>query len=201
MLQIVACVVLAQTAQSVPNAAISQHDFDPQRQFAGVAEAKHRGPAGVGRKIATDRAASFGGKRQRKHEPRVGRGLLHGHERRASLRGQCCIFGIDATNPVHPRKRDYNGIAPRFRRGTTDLSRVAALGDDAHAGIRTCPHNLRDLVRAAGAHDGLRTAVIAAAPVGEIRGDVGGSGQDLRAADGRVEPRPQGCANVRHERR
>ena len=65
LLEIVAGVVLAQSAQAVPDAAVGEHDFEPQRQFARVAEAQHGGAAGVGRQVAADRAASLGAERQR----------------------------------------------------------------------------------------------------------------------------------------
>ena len=81
------------------------------------------------------------------------------------------------------------------------LAGVAALRHDGHAEFGAGANDGGDLLGAAGTNDGQRAAVIAAAPVGDIGSDVGRIGQDLRAADGRVEPRPQGCANVRHERR
>ncbi len=93
------------------------------------------------------------------------------------------------------------GIALVVRRRAAALARVAALRDDRHPEIGARAHHRRDLVRAARAHDGKRATVIAATPIGDIGSDVGGGREDLRAADGRVEPRPQGCANVGHERR
>ena len=84
LLQIVAGVVLAQSAQTVPDAAVGKHDFDAQHELARVAEAKHRGAAGVGREIAADRAAPFGCERQRKEQPACRRRLAG--RRRAARR-------------------------------------------------------------------------------------------------------------------
>ena len=55
-----------------------------------------------------------------------------------------------------------------------------------------------DLGRGAGTHDRQRAAVVAAAPVGQIGGGVSGGSEDLRFANGGLEPRLQGCAFVRH---
>src|SRR5437762_12039864 len=83
LLEIVPCIVLAETTQSVPHATISQNDFDAQCEIPRIAESQNRGAACVGRQIAADRAASFSGKRERKEEPGVGSGLLNCNERGA----------------------------------------------------------------------------------------------------------------------
>ena len=108
---------------------------------------------------------------------------------------------VDGAYPVHPRERDHDRVAagrPASRRRTGRCCRPAersATPASAHA--RTTAATSAVLP---GRTTAARPAVVAATPVGEIGGDVGGSGEDLRAADGRVEARPQGCANVRHER-
>jgi hypothetical protein len=49
LLQIVPRIVLAQPAQSVPDAPVRQHDLEAQGQLAGIAVAQYGNPAGVGR--------------------------------------------------------------------------------------------------------------------------------------------------------
>ncbi len=201
LLEIVAGVVLAQPAQTVPDAAVGQHDFDAEHELARVAEAQHRGASGIGREIAADRAAPFGRKRKRKEQPVVGGGLLDGGERHAGFGRQRRIVGIDGAHAVHPRERQHDRVALGVGRCAAALSRVSALRDDRDAQIRAGANDRGHFVGATGAHDRQRASVEAAAPVGDIGKDVGFRRQDLRAADGRVEPRPQGCANVGHERR
>ena len=48
LLEVVAGVVLAQAAQAVPDAPVGQHDLEAEHELARVAEAQHRGAAGVG---------------------------------------------------------------------------------------------------------------------------------------------------------
>src|SRR5438270_425823 len=76
LLEIVAGVVLAQSAQAVPNASIGQHDLEAEHLFARGAVAQHIDAAGVGRQIAADLAAALRGKREGKEASRlVGRAL------------------------------------------------------------------------------------------------------------------------------
>ena len=201
LLEIVPGIVLAQSAQPVPDAAIGEDHFDAQNELPRVAETKHRGAARVRGKIAANRATPFGGQRQREQQAVLLRRLLDGGQGNSRLDGQRRIFGVDGANAVHPGERQDDGIALVVRRRAAALARVAALRDDRHPKIGARAHHRRDLVRAARAHDGKRATVIAATPIGDIGSDVGGDGEDLRAADGRVEPRPQGCAYVGHERR
>ena len=76
LLQIVAGVVLAQPAQTVPDPPVGQHDLEPQRQLAGIAVAQHRDAAGIGRQIAADLAAALGSEAQREQPVRLGGRLL-----------------------------------------------------------------------------------------------------------------------------
>ena len=202
LLQVVAGVVLAQAAQAVPDAAVGQHHLDAEHQLARVAVAQHRGAAGVGREIAADRAAALGGERQRKHH--AGVGGAPPARRRASRRprrsASRCRRSTARTRFIrverqHDRRRPTRRVS---RRRTGRCCRPAAtIGAPRPAQARTTAATSAVLARA---HDGLRAAVIAAAPVGEIGGDVGRRGEDVRGADDGVEPREQGCANVRHGR-
>jgi hypothetical protein len=93
-------------------------------------------------------------------------------------------------------------IALRARRGcAAALAGVASLRHDRHAALGAGANHRDDLIGAARAHDRQRLPVKAAAPIGHIGGHLGGSGEDLLAPYGRVEPRPQVCANVHHDLR
>jgi hypothetical protein len=81
------------------------------------------------------------------------------------------------------------------------LSGVAALRHDGHAKLRAGAHHDGNLFCVSGTDDRNRSAVVAASPIRNEGSDIGRLGQDLLASDGRVEPRPQGCVNVRHELR
>ena len=98
-------------------------------------------------------------------------------------------------------EREDDRVAAVVRRRAAALAGVAALRHDRNAEVGAGAHDRGDLLGAARAHDRERAPVIAAAPVGDVGCDVGRIGQDLLASDGRVEPRPQGCANVHHDRR
>jgi hypothetical protein len=127
--------------------------------------------------------------------------LLDGGEWHAGFGRQRRIVGVDGAHAVHSGKRQHDRVALSVRRCATALSGVSALRDDRDAQLRASANDRRHFVGATGAHDRQRASVEAATPVGDIRKDVGFRRQDLRAADGRVEPRPQSCANVGHERR
>ena len=60
MFQVVSGVVLAQTAQSVPDLAARQDDFQTERQVTRVPVAQDLYSAGVGGQVAADLAASLG---------------------------------------------------------------------------------------------------------------------------------------------
>jgi hypothetical protein len=66
--------------------------------------------------------------------------------------------------------------------------------DGFGAGDDDCRH----FRRAAGAHDGARGTMIAAAPIDHVRLDIGSRRQQIRLADRAGQSRQQGCAWVRH---
>ena len=63
-------------AQSVPDLAIRQHDFEPQHEIAGIAIAQHLHAAGVGREIAADHAGALGAEAERQEAVVLACGLL-----------------------------------------------------------------------------------------------------------------------------
>ena len=198
MLQVIARVVLAQAAQTVPDAAVGEHHFDAERQVARIPEAQHGGPAGVGRQIAADRAAAFGGQGQRKQEAGVGSGLLRSRQRDAGFGSEGGVGRIQRANALHARKRKYDFRAVRVWSRAPAHAGVAALGDDRDAMVGACGHDGRDLSGGFRTHDGERRAMVSVAPVGQIGCNVRCRGQHVRLADQRFESVVHGCAKVRH---
>ena len=112
LLEVVPGVVLAQAAQPIPDATIGEYDLDAEHELARVAEAKDSGAARIRRKVAADRAASFGGQRQRKQQPFVLGRLLDRREGNAGLSGQRRVIGVDGANAIHPRQRQHDRHCP-----------------------------------------------------------------------------------------
>ena len=131
----------------------------------------------------------------------IGCGLLDGGEGHAGFGGKRRVFGVHRAHAVHSGEREDDGVAVGIGSRPPALTGVAALGNDRHVQVRAGTHDGGDFPGAARTHDSHRAAMIAATPVGDIRSDVACVGEDLRAAYGRVEPRPQGCAKVSHEPR
>ena len=156
---------------------------------------------GVGRQIAANRAAPLRGERKGEHEARVGGGLLDHCQGDASLDRERRIGRIDGAHAIQPHEREDDGVAPRIRRGAAALTRISTLWHDGHGEIGTGAHHRGYLFGAARTHDRGCLSMVAAAPIREERRHVGRIGEDLVASDGRVEPRPQDCANVHHDRR
>jgi hypothetical protein len=77
LLQIVAGIVLAERTQSVKDAPIRQHDFQPEHEVAHGPVAQHCGSAGIGGNVTTDLAASFGAEAQREQTPGFFGRFLH----------------------------------------------------------------------------------------------------------------------------
>ena len=61
VLEVVPAIVLAQTLEPVPHAAVGEHDFKPEGEIAGVAVGEHRHAAGIGGEHAADLAAALRG--------------------------------------------------------------------------------------------------------------------------------------------
>ena len=59
LFHIVAGIVLAQSAQTVPDAAVWQHHLEPHDQRSCIAIAQHLNAAGVGRDVAADLTGAF----------------------------------------------------------------------------------------------------------------------------------------------
>ena len=101
LLQVVAGVVLAQTSQPVPDLPIGRYDLEAQGQLAGIAVARHRDAAGVGRQIATDLAAALGAEAQWEEPVGLGGGPLQIGEDAAGLDRHREIDRVDRSDAVH----------------------------------------------------------------------------------------------------
>src|SRR5262249_29539837 len=77
LLHVIAGVVFAQTAQSIPYSAVRQHHLEAQHEFAGVAIAQNCDAARVGRKIAADLATALGREAQGQQPVSLARRLLY----------------------------------------------------------------------------------------------------------------------------
>ena len=166
LLEVIAGVVLAQSAQRRVDAAIGQHGFDAQRQVAHVAVAQHRGAAGVGREIAADLARAFGTYAQREQAPRVfGRGA-RSLQRHAGLQRHRVVDDIDFLHLVHAAQIEHHGVANGIGHGAAHQRGVAALGHDRHVVLEAQRQHFADLLRVRRQHDGQRLAVVQLAVVG-----------------------------------
>ena len=166
VLQVVAGVVLAQPAQPVPDAAVGQHDLEPEHLLAHVAVAQHLRAAGVGGDVAAHLAAALGGERQRK-EPVVLRGhALQVGEDAAGLDGDGVVVEVDVAHAVHPRdvQHDLRAGARRARSRRTG-SCCRACGTIGVPVLAAGRHDRGDLGRRARPDHRERPADVHAGPV------------------------------------
>ena len=105
LLQVITGIVLAQAAQTVPDAPVRQHHFEPQHEVARVAIAQHVGAAGVGGEISPDLAAALGAEAQRKQALSFGCSLLYRRQDAARLRSDGVIERIDFQYAVKASER------------------------------------------------------------------------------------------------
>ena len=117
--QVVAGVVLLQLREKIHDAAVGQHDLEPEHEIARDAVGQRAGAAGIGREIAADGAAAFRAERERKQPVDRGRRLLRFGQHDAGLAGHRVRCGIDLADPVEPREREDHspskGICPPTR--------------------------------------------------------------------------------------
>ncbi len=113
MLEVVAGVVLAQPAQPVPHLPVGQHDLEPEHEIAGIAVAQHGGAAGIGREIAADLAAAFGGEAEREQAIVLRRRGLQIGEDAARLDRHRVGQRIDVADPVHAAEADDDAAGGR----------------------------------------------------------------------------------------
>ncbi len=179
--QVVAGVVLAQAAQAVPQAAVGQYDLQAEAEFARIAIAQHLHSTGIGGEIAADGGGAFGGKREREEAAGAGGGFLHRSQRAAGFDGQGVVVGVDGANAVEAGEAHQHFAADGG--GATTQARVAALRHNRNAGGGTGLHDSRNFFGSARLDYAKRLPGVTAAPVGAIRGNVEGGGENVRRAD------------------
>jgi hypothetical protein len=172
VLEVVAGIVLAQSAQALPHLAAGQNDFEAKRQLACIAVAQHLGAAGIGRQVAAERGAALGGEAQREEPTLRGGSLLHRLQQAAGLRGQRVVGGVDRTNTIHPTQADDDVAAGRRGRRATHEARIAALRHDRCARRRARAYRRCNLGRRGRQYDCGCAADIASSPVGQVGGHV-----------------------------
>ncbi|MNZ91458.1 hypothetical protein D3C78_1104450 [compost metagenome] len=166
LLEVVARVVLAQTAQRGVDAAVGQHGLDAQREVAHIAVAQHGRAAGVGREIAADLARTFGAYAQREQAPGFfGRGAC-GLQRDAGLQRHGVVDDVELLHLVHAAQIEHHGVAGGVGHGAAHQRSVAALGHDRHVVRKAQGQHGADLLGGGRQHDGQRLAVVELAVVG-----------------------------------
>ena len=185
LFQVVAGIILAQSAQAVPHLAARQHHFQPERQFAGVAVAQDLHAARVGRQVAADLAAAFGGQRQREQPAGRRRRFLDFLQDAARFDRDRVVSRIDRANRVHPRQAEEDRAPCQVRNAGAAVARVAALGHDRRTGLSARAHHGRDLGSASRTHDAQCLAAVASPPVAQVRRHVAVRGEHMPGADDR----------------
>src|SRR5262245_38866992 len=147
MAQVVACVVLLQLAQIVEDAAIGEHDLEPEHQFARDSISERAGAASIGREIAADGAAAFRAERERKQAAGGGCGLLRPDENHARFTGHGVGGRIDLADAVEAPQREQD-LALVWRLAA-DKAGIAALRHDRGFGLVRKPESRCDLLDAA----------------------------------------------------
>ena len=104
MAQRIAGIVFAQAPQAMPDAAIGQHHFKPQHQFARIAVAHGVVAACIGGKHAADHGCAFATETKGEKTTRSSRGFLRGfhHDARFGCHGH--IHRVEVADAVHARQ-------------------------------------------------------------------------------------------------
>src|SRR5712692_7190261 len=172
LLQVIAGVVLAQTAQAVPHLPRGQHDLESQHELASIAIAQHRGADRVVGQIAADFAASLGGEAQWKQPAGLFGGLLQVGQHAPGLHRHGVVSRIDRADPVHARKIEDDLRTACIRRRGAAKACVSALWDDRHARFGAGAHHLGHLGGGGRLDDRGRSAYVAFAPVARVGRDL-----------------------------
>ncbi len=96
--QVITGIVFSKPAQTIPDFTIGGHHFQAKAQLTGIAIAQHLPTAGVGGKIAADRATALRRQGQRK-QPMMGAGsLLDLKQGAAGINGNGVVDRIDGAD-------------------------------------------------------------------------------------------------------
>ena len=198
LLQVVARVVFAKRAGEIQHPAVRQHDFEPQRQRAGVPVAEHVHASSVRGEHSTHLGAPFRGEGEREEAVGVlGRfRQLCQHHPGLDVRG--VVDRVDGEDAVHAGGLEDDRAAvqvvgpPGGGRRPLDVRGVAALGDDDEVLFPGDPHHSGDLFGRPGAQHRKARALAPPAAVERSVGDVVGRREDVRRAEGGGEA-VEGC--------
>ena len=146
LLGVEAGVVLAQRRHQVEDAAVGEHDLDPQQVLAHVAVAQDPRPAGVGDHHAADRG--IGAEVDREHEPVLFERLVELAQQHAAPRHHRAVDGIDLERAGQPLEAQHQHLAGRVGGGRPHQAGVRALGHDADGLRGGKGEDARDLFRA-----------------------------------------------------
>ena len=170
ILEVIAAIVFAQAFQPVPDAAIGEHDLEPEGEIARAAVSQHRHAAGIGGEHAADLAASLRGKAQRQEASRRSppRSAPLASTRPASTvmvlparsMSRTCVMRLKLTTTSLPLS---NGNLP------ADETGIAALRDDGRARLVGELEDRGNLLRRSRLQHQRGLAVIAVAPLLQVR--------------------------------
>ncbi len=148
--QVIAGVVLAKAAQTVPDLAVGGDHFDAQTQGSGVAIAQHSGTARIGRQVAANGGRAPCGQVEREGEPHLVGLFLHSLHGDAGIDGDGLVVLVSGPNTGHARQVQDDLSAGVIGGGATGESGVAPLGDQGDFVRVGQAHQLGHLLRAAG---------------------------------------------------
>ena len=131
--QVVAGVVPCAGPDRPSHTAVGRDHLQPQAQLARIAEAQHLGAAGVGRQVAADGAAAFGGQVAQNSRAGIRRGLPQPPVARSRLRPSGQVGAVDV---AHPSRQASSSCAPLASGNATTPTRPEVCrpcGNDAGA--------------------------------------------------------------------
>ena len=168
MPQVVAGVVFAQAAQTLPYMALRGHHFQAQAQIARIAVAQYLCATRVAGQVATQGATAFRRQTQCKQKTGFVSGLLYVLKNATCFCGEGGVGRVYVAHLVHALQIDDH-FAPRgIGCGAHHQTGVAALRHHGCADRRTDFHHGRHFGGGARSHHAQRSPVFAAAPVALI---------------------------------
>ena len=184
LLPIVSGVVFAQRAHSVGDRPVGEHDLQTEHESAHRAVSQYRRAAGVCCDQSTDLGGAFCGKREWKESVGALSSGLYVSQHAARVNGHREAGRIERAYATHAREAEHDRAVKTERRRTRSEAGVTALRDDRSAGIDAGAHASSERSGVARARNGKCRAGKCATPIGYIRCNVGGFGeQAARTAD------------------
>ena len=101
MAQVIACIILAQSSQPVPNCTVGHDNLEAQTQITCIAVAQNIHAARVRGKTPANARAAARGQRQREQAIHIFGRLLDIGQNSARIHDHHVFFGINGTNFCH----------------------------------------------------------------------------------------------------